>query len=514
MAPENLTTQDDSGTPGEPLAEERSGGPRTLTSRERRRRFILLAILLLLLALLAYATYYFFENRRLPVVQMAAPEEVIEPPQYLYSITGTGDNELSRPVGLGVAEDGRVYVVDFGKRRISVFTNDGRYLFSFAEVDDGVLRNPVHMWIKGGEVWVTDRRLQAILVFDLEGQFLRRFEPQSEELTWTPLALAFSGDGELRVTDVGATQEHQVHYFSSEGSRTVTFGRTFQALSLDDTPGGFFFPNGLAVAADGRVYVSDGNNRRIQVFDENGEFSAFVDTSGVPRGIAIDAQQRLYAVDAIAHTVDIYDLDGKRLAQFGSQGFGPGQFNYPNDVTIDRRGRIYVTDRDNDQVQVWGWPVAQPPTVAPPTSLAGWLACLLPLLLLPLLLLLRKIRIVVTPDFVEALIVAEQVKATADKRRLRLVAPEEDRALYEGRMVEDVDLGTLIQIEDHSESDAHAIMERLDVSEREASFLSMALRARALGTEDREMRKNAILAEVRVVGIKEFVEDYLGGGRS
>ncbi len=487
---------------------------RDLTPRERRRRYVLLAILILLLALLAYASYYFYQNRRLPAVKIAAPREAVQPPRFLYAFSGTGDNELVRPVGVGVAEDGRVYVVDFGKRRISVFTNSGRYLFSFAKIDSGVLRNPIHLWVRDGEVWVTDRRLREIFVFDLEGKFKRRFEPKDEKLEWTPLSLAISDQGELRVTDVGSTDKHRVHYFSAEGSRTITFGRTYQAMSLDDTPGGFYFPNGLALADDGRVYVSDGDNRRIQVYDSKGEFKQFIDTSGVPRGVAIDDAERLYAVDAIAHTIDIYTLEGERLTQFGGQGFGPGQFNYPNDITTDSRGRIYITDRDNNQVQVWGWPIAEPPAVTPPTSLAGWLACLAPLLLLPLLLLLRKVRIVVTPDFVDALVRTERVKAVSERRRLRLVAPEEDRELYENRTAEDVSLTDLITFEPHSESDAQAVREKLGIEFEDAVYLSMAMRARALATEQVMLRRNAVLAEVRVLDLKDFLMDYLGEDRS
>lgn len=483
-------------------------GPPRLTPRERRRRIWLLAILLLLLALLSYMTYYYIQNRRLPTVKIAAPQAALAPPQYLYSITGTGKNELERPVGVAVAADGRVYAVDFGKRRVSVFTNNGRYLFSFNDIGGKKLRNPVHLWIKGDEVWVSDRRLRELFVFDLEGKYKRTFKPKDETLRWTPLALAFARDGRLVVTDVGLTAKHRIQFFSAEGSRTATVGRTYQATSLEDAPGGFFFPNGVAFARDGRVYISDGDNRRLQIFSPKAEFKGFIDTSGIPRGIWIDEKQRLYVVDAVAHTVDVYDLKGKQLTQFGENGFGPGQFNYPNDITV-RGNRIYVTDRDNNQVQVWGWPTAALPPVAAPKTPLGWLACLSPLLLLPLLFLLRKTRIVVTPDFVDALAAAGEVPAVAKRRRLRLIAPEEDQPLYEGREVDGVDLGALIDFEPHSESDARAIAEKLEVDERESVLLSMGQRAKALATEDRDLRRIAALAEVRAVSLDEFLEYFL-----
>lgn len=487
----------------------RHHGPRALTGREKRRRVWLLVILLILLALLAYATYYFVQNRRLPTVEIGTPIEVIEPPQYLYSITGDGKSALRRPIGVGVAQDGRVYVSDFANDRISVFTNRGRYLFSFNKIKGGTLRNPVHLWVKGDEVWVTDRRLQSVFVFNLDGTFKRTFVPKGEKkFRWTPLALAFDGD-QLRVTDVGLTEKHRVHYFSADGSRTATFGRTFQATASDEEPGGFMFPNGLAVARNGDVYVSDGDNRRVQVFTREGKFKQFVDTSGIPRGIAIDSEQMLYVVDAVAHMVDIYDLKGKELTRFGGQGFGPGQFNYPNDITVDRNRRIYISDRENDQVQVWGWPVAGPPPIAAPKTPLGWLACVSPLFLLPLLLLLRKRRVVITPDFVEALVAAELVSAVAQTRRLRLVCPEEDHVFYAGRIEDDVDLGNLIEPELYSESDVRSYMERLAIEQREAVLVAMGARFAALATIDRDLRRVAVLAEIRVVDLDEFRDSFL-----
>lgn len=483
-----------------------------LTPKERRRRYILLTILVLLLAMLAYATYHFVQNRRLPSLDFATPTAPVSPPQFLYAITGEGANQLGRPVGVDIAGDGRVYVVDFNGRRVSVFTNSGDFLFSFNEVDEGTLRNPVHLVVQGEEVWVTDRRLRALYVFDLEGEFLRKFEPAGEEdVNWGPLALTFSPEGELRLTDVGDTNNHRLVLFSEDGSVTKRVGSTVHVNSVAESPGGFLFPNGLAVAEDGRVYVSDGDNRRVQIFTRNGDFLSIIDTSGVPRGIAIDSQERLYVVNAIAHTVDVYDLDGRRLAQFGERGFGPGQFNYPNNVSIDGSNRIYVTDRENNQVQVWGWPVAQPPAVALPTSPIGWLACLLPLLLLPLLLLMRKIRIVVTPDFVDALIAAGELPTVAKRRRLRLIAPEADMPLYEGRQVDDIKLTDVIFPEPYSESDARALAARLDATERESILLAMAARAKALATEDRELRRVAMLVEQRTVSLEEFSDTYLRG---
>ena len=87
--------------------------PHKMTRRQRRRRIILLTVLLLLLALLSLATYYFVQNRALPSISLTPPAAGLAPPEYLFSMSGQGVNELQRPAGIEVAPDGRVYTVSF-----------------------------------------------------------------------------------------------------------------------------------------------------------------------------------------------------------------------------------------------------------------------------------------------------------------------------------------------------------------------------------------------------------------
>ena len=48
-----------------------------------------------------------------------------------------------------------------------------------------------------------------------------------------------------------------------------------------------------------------------------------------------------------------FAADGTHLFSWGEPGTGPGQFNLPHGVWIDRRGRVLVGDRENDRVQVF-----------------------------------------------------------------------------------------------------------------------------------------------------------------
>ena len=55
--------------------------------------------------------------------------------------------------------------------------------------------------------------------------------------------------------------------------------------------------------------------------------------------------------DTQNHRIERFDAEGTYLAEFGSRGDGPGQFNEPNGVAVDLRGHVFVTDTLHHRVQ-------------------------------------------------------------------------------------------------------------------------------------------------------------------
>lgn len=483
--------------------------------RRRRRKIILLVILILLLACTLWSTLYYLNNSRLPIPRFTrTAEEVVAPPEYLYSISGPpGPNALTRPVGVVVGANDRVYVADTEARVIRVYQTDGDYLFTFSEIQDGsetVLLNPAHLALDAkGNVYVSDRRLRAVYVFDPDGVYLRKITLESAETDgWAPLGMVLDEEGNLYVTDVGNTSLHRVIVFDPQGRETTRFGSTKQAARMTEYPGGFYFPNGLVVTEDGRLFVSDSDNRRVQVFDVEGEFAYFIQTSGIPRGMVLDSEGRLYVVDTLSHTVDVYELEGDHITRFGTAGIGPGQFAYPNDVALDRNGRIFVSDKVNHQVQVWGWP--PPAVVVPylPETPAQWGWLLAPLLLIPpLYYLLRKRRWAVTIDFVDSLSLAGRLDLM-QIRRVRWITPEAMWPDFSGRDEGGVDLGEIVHPYEHSESDVRDLMGLLEVGFEDAVLLSIAKRVKRLCTQDERITEYAVALGVDVYDHARFIEEF------
>ena len=479
-------------------------------ARRRTRRLAVLSLLACVLLVLLYVAYYYSQNHALPVPRIVQSDQTVDPPQYLYSFSGVGSFAMTKPTGIGVIGD-RVYVTDLGARNVRAYDRSGNHLFDFGAIPGGAgrqLDSPVHIAIgPDSTVWVTDRSRRGVFVFDRDGNYQSTLLPNGDaKFIWSPLAIAFAPDGDVFVSDVGDSSRHQVLRMKPDGTIQSRWGKKVTDSATVAAPGAFQFPNGLAVAATTTstvVYVADADNHRVQVFRPDGTFVKIISTSGTPRGLAVDARGQLWVVDPLAHQVDAYSADGVPLTSFGSYGRSPGQFSFPNDVVIDAAGRILVTDRDNNQVQVWGYPVAEIPGITrisarSTLNLLPWLALLAVLVSALVLVRTRRPRsFVVTRDFVDGMIEADLVPRMSG-RRIRFVVTEAEHEQYVDLVRGGIDLGALVRAEPHSAADADVIRGRFAVEPALAATLALARRHRVLCTDDLTTARLAVALGIDV----------------
>lgn len=161
-----------------------------------------------------------------------------------------------------------------------------------------------------------------------------------------PHAISSDGKGRVFVSDLA---HRKVFVLDLVAGRLRTL--------KNETGGDFAFglPMGIAVDLMGRVYVCDSGTGRIFVFgaDEKPIVNFGQGQLTRPTSIAVDSRgEKIYVVDTGAHRVAVFDLNGSLQTYLGGRGTGPGEFNYPLDVAVDRVGNLYILDAMNARVQV------------------------------------------------------------------------------------------------------------------------------------------------------------------
>ncbi|MGI9648404.1 MAG: Ig-like domain-containing protein, partial [Acidimicrobiia bacterium] len=146
---------------------------------------------------------------------------------------------------------------------------------------------------------------------------------------------------------------------------TLTVGAQGQQFSLTwgsngSGDGEFLAQRGIAVAADGSVYVVDTGHDRVQKFDADGNYLLQWGSSGTgnsqfdtPMGVAIASDGTVYISDVFNDRIQFFDPSGTYLGQFGSTGTGNGQMDSPRGIDFGPDGNLYVADTYNHRVQVF-----------------------------------------------------------------------------------------------------------------------------------------------------------------
>jgi DNA-binding beta-propeller fold protein YncE len=231
-----------------------------------------------------------------------------------------------RTHGIAVGPDDMVYTVDDGDHTVRKFTPDGKQVMMIGTPGKS-----------------TDTGYDGKTI----GSIKRGGPPFNR-----PTDVAVAPDGELYVCD--GYGNARVHRFTPEGKLIQSWGEPGVG------PGEFHLPHGIGVSPDNRVFVTDRENDRIQIFSRDGKFLDMWTHLQRPTDISFDKEGRVYVselwwrVDQSSFThgkikwdlpggVRVLDLQGNVLLHWCSADReAPGSFVAPHTICVDSRGDIYV----------------------------------------------------------------------------------------------------------------------------------------------------------------------------
>ncbi|MEW6647356.1 MAG: NHL repeat-containing protein [Pseudomonadota bacterium] len=169
----------------------------------------------------------------------------------------------------------------------------------------------------------------------------------------TPLALpsdvAVAANGRVYVVDGG---NHRLVIYDALGGLVAAVGQ------YGSGHGQFAEPLGVAVDRAGLAYVADAGNHRIQVLDGEGKFLRTLplmdgDKPVRPADVAVSEQSgNLFVTGNNTHRVLKLSPQGEVLASWGGEGVAQGQFRYPATLAV-REGMVAVVDVLNTRVQIF-----------------------------------------------------------------------------------------------------------------------------------------------------------------
>jgi uncharacterized protein (TIGR03663 family) len=240
----------------------------------------------------------------------------------VFGSPGSEPGQFQSPHGIEVGPDGFIYVADSGNYRIQKWTAEGQFMAAWGR--------------------------QSML--ETEGGI-----PQGFNEPWD---VAVAADGTIYVAD---TWNHRIHKLDAEGNLITTWG-LFGQYGPGDTggQGAFYGPRGVSVDPGGRVYVADTGNKRIQVFEPEGQFSFQWGGGGVlegyldePVGVAVGPDDAIYVADTWNRRVQVFDAGGAFLRQWPITGWDTGLPDEKPYLAADAEGYVYVTDPGHYRVLVF-----------------------------------------------------------------------------------------------------------------------------------------------------------------
>ena len=200
-----------------------------------------------------------------------------------------------------------------------------------------------------GTMVFSDKLGQCVYVFDNEGNYLRKIGGKGEKPGQFrfPCSVSFLNDNEILIADSGNHRIQQLNI--KTGTVVKTFGKHGTGK------GEFQGPVDVCFDSEGRIFVAECSNNRIQVMSKAGETHSIFGDSGPEKlnhpNACIPFKNMIFVSEGGNCCISVFDQSGTFLFKFGERGNQDGQLQQPDLMHIDSSNNLLVCDFLNDRVQ-------------------------------------------------------------------------------------------------------------------------------------------------------------------
>jgi sugar lactone lactonase YvrE len=283
------------------------------------------------------------------LVPQTAPElEYVSVPEPF-----TGTTLAGAAASVAFDSKGHLWVLTRGNPSIYEFDNNGKFIRSFGQ---GLFTRSHGLRIDtDGNIWATDVGAHTVMKISQEGQVLMTLGTKGQRGEWNSTTQLLNEPNDIAIARNGDIFVAQGHTPGTMGDpRVLKFDKTGKFIKSwggkGKDPGKFDVAHGLAFDAKGQLWVTDRENQRIQIFDQDGKYIKELKYSGLPCSLDIGSQN-IFMVNGFAGQLLKLDLDGKVISATGKPGKNLGEFGEAHMIAVSPKGEVFIADSVNANVQ-------------------------------------------------------------------------------------------------------------------------------------------------------------------
>lgn len=264
------------------------------------------------------------------------------------------DDTFASVAGVAFNSRGNLVVLHRGAKPFLEFDAEGKLLRSFGDESLFGRSHGLHIDAEDN-LWVTDVSKHVVMKMDPDGKVLLTLGEAGKAGAWDeeagtrlfnqPNEVVLDAEGNIYVAQGHGPAEPRILKFSPSGDFITQWG------SRGEGPGQFAVAHSIEIDAEGRLYVADRENFRVQIFSTAGEFLDEWKFDAMACAIYQHDDGFMYLTTGFDGEFAKLDASGKVIGSLGSPGSGNGQFGEAHYIALDRNQNVFVADVVNNRVQ-------------------------------------------------------------------------------------------------------------------------------------------------------------------